>query len=263
VRSEGAAPAYFERLGETTFCATQNVQGAWSADEQHVAPALGLMTHALERDHRSRSGVPLQLSRVAFDILGVMPVGVVELTTRVVRPGRTIELIEAVLSHDGRPAVVGRAWFLQTTDTTALAGSAFPSPPPRDDLAPWDNSAVWPGLFVTTVQTRRRQLEPGGAWAWMRPTVAVLADEPVSPTARLLGMVDIFNGLTVRESPDQVHFPNVDLTAHLLREPAGDWFAADTTVSFGPGGLGLTHTIVHDEAGPVGTVSQSLTVRPR
>jgi len=255
--------AYFERLGEATFRATVHVQGAWSDEEQHVAPALGLMVHALERDHAGRMGAPLQLSRVAFDILGVMPIGVVELTTHVVRPGRTIELVECVLSHDGRPAVVGRAWFLKNADTASLAGSALPAPPPRDELASWDTSEVWPGRFITTVETLRHQLEPGRAWAWMRPLVPLLEGEDVSRTARLLGMVDIFNGLTVREPPSAVHFPNVDLTAHLLRAPAGEWFAADTTVSFGPSGLGLTHTVVHDDAGPLGTVSQSLTVRPR
>ena len=255
--------AYFERLGPTTFRATMHVQGAWNEEEQHVAPSLGLIVHAMERDHASRTDAPLQLSRVAFDILGVMPIDVVELTTRVVRPGRTIELVEAVLSHDGRPAVIGRAWFLKTADTAALAGSALPAPPVRDDLAQWDTAEVWPGRFVTTVETLRHQVVPGRAWAWMRPLVPVLAGEEVSATARLLGMVDIFNGLTVRAAPELVHFPNVDLTAHLLRAPEGEWFAADTTVSFGPSGLGLTHTIVHDDAGPLGTVSQSLTVRPR
>jgi hypothetical protein len=255
--------AYFERLGETTFRATAHVQGAWDPQEQHVAPALGLMVHAMEHDHAERAASPLQLSRVAFDILGVMPIDAVELVTRVVRPGRTIELVEAVLSHGGRPAVVGRGWFLKTADTTSLAGSALPAPPPRGELALWDTSDVWPGRFVTTVETLRHQVEPGRAWAWMRPLVPVLAGEDVSPTARLMGMVDIFNGLTVRAAPADVHFPNVDLTAHLLRAPVGEWFAADTTVSFGPDGRGLTHTVVHDDAGPLGTVSQSLTVRPR
>ncbi|QAY58980.1 thioesterase family protein [Microbacterium protaetiae] len=255
--------AYFERLDETSFRATVHVQGAWNDEEQHVAPALGLMVHALERAHARRTDTPLQLSRVAFDILGVMPIDVVELTTRVVRPGRTIELVEAVLSHGGRPAVIGRAWFLSTADTAALAGSRLPPPPGRDDLERWDTSEVWPGRFVNTVETLRHQVEPGRAWAWMRPLVPLLEGETVSPTARLIGVVDIVNGLTVRASPDAVHFPNVDLTAHLLREPVGEWFAADTTVSFGPSGLGLTHTILHDDAGPLGTVSQSLTVRPR
>jgi Thioesterase-like superfamily len=67
----------------------------------------------------------------------------------------------------------------------------------------------------------------------------------------------------VRADPGEVAFPNLDLTAHLLRAPTGDWLGFDTTVSFGATGLGVTSTVLHDEAGPLGTLAQSLTVRPR
>lgn len=63
-------------------------------------------------------------------------------------------------------------------------------------------------------------------------------------------------------APFEAVFPNLDLTAHLLRAPAGDWVGFDTSVSFGPDGVGLTHSWVHDREGLVGTVSQCLTVRP-
>jgi hypothetical protein len=43
----------------------------------------------------------------------------------------------------------------------------------------------------------------------------VTVDTPVG----LLGMVDIANGVVPRVSPDEVHFPNVDLVAHLFRRP--------------------------------------------
>jgi hypothetical protein len=66
----------------------------------------------------------------------------------------------------------------------------------------------------------------------------------------------------VRRDPRSVAFPNVDLTAHLFREPRGGWLGFDTTVSFGADGLGLTSSVVHDEVGPVGTSAQLLTVRP-
>lgn len=53
------------------------------------------------------------------------------------------------------------------------------------------------------------------------------------------------------------------MTAHSFRTPAGERVGFDTSVSFGPDGIGLTDSIVHDETGPFGTVSQSLTVRRR
>jgi len=69
--------------------------------------------------------------------------------------------------------------------------------------------------------------------------------------------------MTVRAAPDAVAFPNVDLTAHLFDQPRGEWVGFDTSVSFGAAGLGLTSSVVHDIDGPVGTLAQALTVRPR
>jgi len=68
--------------------------------------------------------------------------------------------------------------------------------------------------------------------------------------------------MTVRADPGRVAFPNVDLTAHLFRGPAGGWLGFDTTVSFGPTGMGLGNSVLHDSGGPFGVMSQCLTVRP-
>lgn len=255
--------AYFERLDVATFRATSAVQGAWNTSEQHIAPALGLIAHVIETDHTGRHGDGMQLTRVSYDILGVLPIEEVSVEVRVLRPGRTIELVEAVLSHDGRAAVIARAWWMQRGDSKALAGAPLPAMPSRDELPPWSMSAVWPGEFLASLESRRREIEPGRAWCWVRPSVGLIEGEPVSPTARLLGLIDVANGVATRVSPVEAAFPNVDLTAHLLREPAGDWIGFDTTVSFAATGVGITHTVLHDDLGPIATSVQSLTVRPR
>src|SRR3546814_4227175 len=63
------------------------------------------------------------LARLSYDILGTIAVGEFEVSVSVLRPGRTIELVEAVLSADGRAVVTLRAWLMQSTDTGALARS--------------------------------------------------------------------------------------------------------------------------------------------
>jgi acyl-CoA thioesterase len=253
--------SYFERLDERTWRATEHTGGAWRTDEQHVAPALGLLTHVVEQHRDARRDDGLVASRLSFDILGTMPVADVDVRVEVVRPGRTIELVEATMSQGGRDAVRLRAWLLQPGDTSAVAGSALEPIDPPEALEPWAASEVWPGGFIASAQVRRRQHAPGRAQVWVRTDVP-LADEPVSDTARLAGLLDIANGMTVRQDPRAVAFPNVDLTAHLLRPPSGAWLGLDTRVAFGSGGLGVTTSVLHDLDGPFGTSSQSLTVRP-
>jgi hypothetical protein len=254
--------SYFARTGEHTWRATHHTSGAWRTDEQHIAPALGLLTHLVETDRVVRRGDDLVVSRLSFDILGTVPVAEVETSVRVLRPGRTIELVEATMSHGGRVALVLRAWLLQPGDTSTCVGSALPAIPGPDETPAWDPTSVWPGGFIASVQVRRAQVEPGRARFWVRTDVPLVEDEPVGDLARFVGLLDISNGMTVRADPRELLFPNVDLTAHLFRQPRGPWVGFDTTVSFGPGAVGLTSSVLHDEHGPVGTSAQSLTLRP-
>lgn len=255
--------AYFRRLDTTRFTATDAVQGAWDTDEQHIAPALGLLTHVLEGSHHERHDPSMTMSRISFDILGSLPIDTIDIVARVIRPGRTIELAEATLQHNGRAAVIARAWLSHDHDTAAIAGTDLPEMPAPDTMPAWSPTHIWPGMFVTTIDVRRDESEPGRARFWMRPRIPLLEDEPISSTARLLGLVDIANGITPRVPPAHAYFPNLDLTAHLFRTPGNDWIGFDTTVSFGPHGHGLTHSILHDEHGPIGTMQQTLTIRPR
>ncbi|MGN6781960.1 MAG: thioesterase family protein [Marmoricola sp.] len=253
--------SYFERTGPHTFRPTEHVGGAWKADEQHIAPALGVMAHVVETDRDSRRDDAPVLTRLSYDILGVLPMEEVDVRARVLRPGRTIELVEAVLRHAGRPGVVLRAWLQAARDTSGIAGTRLASIPPPDAMAPWDPTTVWKGGFIAAAQLRRDEEAPGRARFWVRTDVPLL-DEPTSRTASVLGLVDIANGMTVREDPASVAFPNLDLTTHLFRQPGEGWLGFDTTVSFGADGYGLTSTVLHDEAGPLGTLAQTLTVRP-
>lgn len=255
--------AYFERLGATSFRATEHVSGAWDITTQHIAPALGLMVHAVEQDHAARRGDdPLRINRLSFDILGTLPVDVVDVDVEVLRPGRTIELVQATLSHDGRAGVILRAWFLQPGSTAGFAGSALPHLPAPDAMPAWDPTSRWQGGFIASVEVRRDVVEPGRGGFWVRTDHPLVSAESTSRLASSVGLFDIANGMNVREDPRDVTFPNVDLTAHLFRQPTGDWVGFDSTVSFGATGAGVTSSVLHDRRGPVGTLAQVLTVRP-
>jgi hypothetical protein len=255
------AQAYFERHDEQTFAATDQASGAWDTAEQHVGPALGLLVHVVETDRDARGRGHLVVGRLSFDVLGTMPVGQVTVSVKVVRPGRTVELVEATLTASGRDTVRLRAWLLQRCDSSGVAGTVYERLPMPDHLPVWDPTSVWPGGFIASAHVRRAELEPGRARYWVRTGVPLLHDEPVSRLAAVAGLVDIANGMTVRVSPRVMAFPNVDLTAHLFAEPRGDWLGFDTTVSFGSGGLGVTSSVLHDEHGPFGVLAQALTLR--
>ena len=254
--------SYFERTAAFSYVPTEHVSGAWNPAEQHIAPSLGLLAHVIEQDRDARRDDHLLATRLSYDIWGTLPMEEVTASVRVLRPGRTIEHVEAALARDGRTAVTLRAWLMRTSPTDTIAGTRLAPIPGPEETPGWDPTSVWPGGFIASARVRRQQHEPGRAVVWASTDIPLVDDEAVGPLARTAGLLDIVNGMTVRQDPREVAFPNLDLTAHLLREPTGDWVGFDATVSFGPAGVGVTSSVLHDQHGPLGTLAQTLTVRP-
>ncbi|MEU2711396.1 thioesterase family protein [Streptomyces sp. NPDC007205] len=255
--------SYFERIDRHRYKPTPHASGAWAPDEQHFSPLAGLVVHAIDGYRAERPPSGLLLSRISFDILGRLALDECEIRVESIRPGRTIELLEAVVLIADRPVVRARAWLLTEVDTSAVAGGADARLPLPDGLAGQSLGSVWPGGHCASVDVRPvHAAEPGRATAWITTDLGLVAGEPSSPVASYVALVDTANGIAVRRPPTEWMFPNVDLTIHLHRQPEGRWVGLDTRVVFGPTGLGLTSSVLHDLHGPVGQAEQTLTVRP-
>lgn len=253
--------AYYVATGPGSYRTTSHAEGAWAPGQQHMGPISGLLVHELlscaPRDD-------LALARVTFDILGVIPLGDVQVLAQVTRPGRTIELLEAELIAGGRPVVRAHAWRLARGETQHLAGSEAPSMAGVEDASPWDGSAVWAGGFIASLDIRVLPgWRPGRGQVWLRPRVGVLDATAVDPLACIFAVIDTMNGVAIRERPEALLFPNTDLTVHLFRTPYGEWLGLDVEVSYGPAGVGLTSAVLSDASGPFGRALQILTLRPR
>jgi hypothetical protein len=258
-----ADDSYFVRLDEHTIQPTRWTGGAWSETEQHFSPLGGLLVHEIERFVAARGGDDgMQVTRLSFDILGVVGLDPMELHVETLRPGRTIELLEATLTWRGRAAVRARAWRLATSDTSRVAGGEDPALPHPDGVPAMDMLSTWTGDYIRSLDVRVVDAPgPGRGTVWISSDLQLVADEPSSDVARHVMLVDTANGIAVRQSPRAWMFPNVDLSIHLHRQPRGRWVGLDTTVVFGATGHGLTSSVLHDEHGAVGRAEQGLTVR--
>lgn len=252
-------PYYFAR-GDGRFESTIHAQGAWNPHEQHMAPVSGILTHSIQQFQPRGE---LRLARISFDILGLIPDGEFEVVTRMLRPGRTIELVQAELVSGGRTAVRATAWRLQRSDTTLVSGIEDERMPGPDESAETLDLTEWPGGYIRSIDIRPAPGHGSGRGrVWLR-TAHPLVDVPFSDLARLVGLIDTSNGIAtrVRPGPGSFMFPNVDLQVHLYREPGGQWLGLQNSVSFGPDGIGLTSTVLHDVTGPFGRAEQILTIR--
>lgn len=224
-----------------------------------MAAVGGLLVHAIER-HDPRPD--LQIARVCYDILGIIPAVDGEVRVTTVRPGRTIELLQADYVMDGRTAVVARAWRLRRSDSADVAVANEPGIPDVADVPVWTGMQRWPGGYIDSLEFHLVPgSRPGRGQAWLRSGVPLVAGEDVSPLARLMALADTANGIApVLTSPDWM-YPNTDLTLHVFREPEGEWLGLDIHASIGPTGVGATSAVMHDLHGPFGRSEQIVTVR--
>lgn len=256
--------SYYERIDGLRYKPTPHTSGAWAPDEQHFSPLGGLITHAIERD-RDERGSALELSRISFDILGKLALDECDVRVEVLRPGRTIELVEAIVDIGGRTSVRARAWLLAPGDTTDVAGGGDAPLTPPGELESWPISRLWSGGYIASLDARPvTEPEPGRGTVWISSELDLVAGETAGAFASFVTHIDAANGIAVRRPPTEWLFPNVDLTVHLHRTPfRSGWTGLDTTVTFGPDGRGITSSVLHDTGGPVGHAQQILTVRPR
>ncbi len=256
----GTAEPYYHRRGEGRFESTIHAQGAWNPHEQHMAPVSGILTHSLEA---FQPRPELRMARISFEILGLIPDGEFEVVTSMLRPGRTIELVQAEMVTDGRTTVRATAWRLQRSDTSAIAAvedERMPGP----DAGEAVTLTEWPGGYIQSIDLRVLAGHAAGRGrVWLRTAHPLVDDASVSDFARLVGLIDTSNGIATRVKPGAGSwaFPNLDLQVHLYREPAGEWLGLQNSVTFGSDGIGLTSTVLHDLSGPFGRAEQILTIR--
>jgi hypothetical protein len=249
------------------FLATDLTIGPWDPGLQHAGPPAALLAREVERVSGIAGG---QTVRLAYDILGPVPVGPVRVTGRVLRPGQRIELVEATLTAGGgRPLVRLTAWRMRSR---TAAGVDVPDEPRPALPRPEASRPETAGFFATDV-AYHRALEwrfahgsfdhPGPAAAWTRPMCTLVDGEPMTALQHLLVMTDAASGISAVLDWRRATFANVDLTLALVRPPAGEWLGMDAATTVGPAGAGQCFADLHDASGRIGRSTQSLFVEPR
>ena len=240
---------------------TVHAQGAWRAEEMHMAAVSGLLMHEVQA-HETTAG--LRVGRLSYDILGTLWSGELEVVTRTIRPGRTIELVESVLHARGRAVLALRAWLLSASDTAAVAQLPDEALPPRTESVQDGALSGWDGGYIASLSgVTVAGHAAGHGRVWLTTDVDMVAGETTTDLVRLIGLTDAANGIApaLPARPGGWFFPNVDLQIHLFRQPSGSWLGLAGQVTVGPDGVGLTSTVLHDDDGPFAHVEQTLTVR--
>ena len=252
---------------EEGFEATTLTIGPWDPGFQHAGPPAALLARAVDRASGIHGG---QTVRLAYDILGPVPVGPVRISASAVRPGRRIELLEAVLSGpDERPLMRLTAWRMRVRDEGAPPSDGPPVPVARGP----EESRAETAAFFTEDVAYHRALDwrfasgtfnsPGPAAACTRSACALVEGEPMTPIEHLLVMTDAASGISASLDWTSATFANIDLLVSLHRPPEGEWLGVDARTVHGGTGTAQAFGVLFDAEGVIGRSAQSLFVEPR
>lgn len=255
--------AFYQRLDETRFRATEHTIGPWSPEHQHMGPPAALLVRAIE-------GVgpesPSILARLTAEILGPVPVADVTVRAWRVRPGRSVGLCAAELVAGDRTVATASAWWIATNDTGEVAAGQPDPLPPVASARPAATPGEWGDGYLTAMEwlaVKGSIGRPGPATLWARQRVALVEGEEPTGLQRLMAVADSGNGASNRLDVREWYFINTELTVHSWRVPAGEWIGLDANTTIGANGVGVATSVLHDEHGPVARGTQALLVRPR
>jgi hypothetical protein len=260
------AEAFYERNGGDSFVASELTRGPWDPGAQHAGPPSALLGREIERFDGDGS---FQVGRVVFEILRPVPIGEVRIESRVLRPGKKVQLVEVSLFGEGGELMRATAWLLRKSELELPDGAVAEDAPPPGPEQGWVPEFFPTGQDVgyhTAMELKAVAgafLELGPATCWLRMRQPLVAGEEPTPLQRALIAADVGNGISaVLDYRDYV-FINVDLTVHFERMPEGEWVCVDAVTRPQPTGIGTAESALSDQRGRIGRAAQSLLIAAR
>lgn len=255
--------AFYHRDGDG-FASTVHTTGPWSPRHQHAGPPSALIARALEM----AIGDDFLITRVAIDIPRPVPIERLAIEVGEVSGGRRVKRASALMRAGGEVVLEARCTAIvrAAVELPELPGLSVELPPPPDSLA--EETFPFFKIEVGYHTSMAIRIAAGGyghreTTAWMRAKIPLVDGEGWTPLSRVMVAADSGNGVSNVLDPARFVYVNPDLTVHLHREPAGEWVCLDAYTTPEPEGVGLAHSRLFDERGPIGHAVQSLLVAAR
>ena len=225
-------------------------RGPWYPDTQHGSAMLGLLARAIDR-HPAAG--PVQVVRFTADMMRAAPMNAVETPIRVLRGGKSVEVLEATIEAGGECFARATAMRFRTRSidvsghTPRYGGGRFSLPSERDlPSSPDFGDHHDQEAFHHTLEMR----PPLGCETpamWFRMGVPLVAGEPLTPFVRTALISDwtysvpyMHRLFTTHTPPDEQGFSaiNPDTSLNLHRPIEGEWLCLDAHAHYGEAGAG-------------------------
>jgi hypothetical protein len=252
-----SAPSCFFVSDGTVYLPTPLARGPWgpSISGNYVG---GLLGRAVEQEV---DDTDLHPTRLTVDLLRPVALQPLQIHSSVVRDGRRLRLVDAIMTQNDTMVARASALFLRRSehgvDTVWTSPVTMPAIPPEPEVLTDDIPMVLhsygrdpvagsPGVGVTEWRHN------GQKFAWMRETKLLVDDEPLSPFIRAVMAADVTSSLT-HWGTEGLQFINADYTVTLSRLPEGVYIGLAAVTHYSHAGVATGVATLFDEAGPIGS----------
>ena len=241
---------FFRRDGDL-FVPTRAGVGPWDPNSLHGRLIIGLLGAEIERVHGGPDYMPARLTVDMYKLPDLSPVSV---TTRVVKDGYRLKVIDAEFISGGVSAGRATCQLLRRTENApgkVWMREPWGAGPPLSYDPPADRpmGGMWDMRPITGSMRGE-----GPRQTWMSEIRPLVDDEPWTPFSRVAVACD-FASPFAHGSVQGLGYINTDVTLYLHREPVSEWIGFEVLTHGATDGVAVGDCLIHDEQGHIGSVS--------
>ena len=252
-----AGPTCFFVTDGDGYAPTRLARGPWgpSVSGNYIG---GLLGRAVEQEV---DDVDLQPARLTVDLLRPVALQPLQVHSSVVRDGRRLRLVDAVMTQNDVTVARASALFLRRSEhavnTVWTSPVTMPAMPGEPDVLADDIPMVLHSFGRDPVAgswgiAAGEWQHDGQKFAWTRETKLLVDDEPLSPFVRAAMAGDVTSALT-HWGTEGLQFINADYTITLSRLPEGAYIGLASVTHYSHAGVATGVATLFDETGPIGS----------
>jgi hypothetical protein len=243
---------FFTRDGDA-FIPTPACRGPWDPKSLHGRVIIALLGHVIEDRHGAADFMPARLTVDMYRLPGFAPV---EVTTRLVRDGNRIKVIDAEFISDGVSMARATCQLLKRTENSPGAvwsPAGWDAPAPETIPAPESTRMALGGMWAMR-QIAGAMGTVGQKRTWMKEVRPLVDGAPLTPFVRVASAAD-FASPFANSGDAGLGYINSDVTLYLHRHPVGEWIGLEVVNHHATDGVAIGECFVYDSQGAIGTSS--------
>ena len=247
--------SFFTRGDGDALVPTELACSLWSEDQVHGVALSGAMARSLEHAVAATGRTDLRAARYTVDLFRAARMQPCDIRTVVVREGRRLCLVDAILEQGGEP--VARASGLFLLPSEPAPGEVWEpdtvfDPPPLE-LAPVSDDPRVPLFSSERIgwSTSFAEHQNGDRKMTWQTGMPVIPDERPSPFVAAASVADAASMVTNWGSNGVEHI-NTDITLTLARPPASLEIGLAAVDRISSDGIAVGTAVVFDRQGRLG-----------